>query len=42
MPAMSFAWSVNPKGGRCGGASGCVRAARSVAVKSSRVSVSTW
>ena len=40
MPAMSFAWSVNPNGGRCGGASGCVRAARSVAVKSSKVSVS--
>ena len=41
MPAMSFAWSVNANGGRWGGASGCVRAARSVAVKSSRVSVST-
>jgi hypothetical protein len=36
---ISSAWSVKGSGGRRGGASGCVRAARSVAVRSSRVSV---
>lgn len=41
IPAISSAWSVNGKGGRCGGASGLVLAARSVAVRSSNVSVST-
>lgn len=40
IPAISSAWSVNGNGGMWGGASGCVRAARSVAVKSSKVSVS--
>lgn len=40
IPAISSAWSAKDKGGRCGGASGCVRAARSVAVRSSRDSVS--
>ena len=39
-PAISSAWSAKERGGRCGGASGFVRAARSVAVRSSRVSVS--
>lgn len=38
--AISSAWSVNGSGGSRGGASGCVRAARSVAVRSSSVSVS--
>jgi hypothetical protein len=36
---ISSAWSVKGSGGRRGGASGCVRAARSVAVRSSSVSV---
>jgi len=36
---ISSAWSVNGSGGSRGGASGCVRAARSVAVRSSSVSV---
>jgi hypothetical protein len=36
---ISSAWSANGSGGRRGGASGCVRAARSVAVRSSSVSV---
>jgi len=36
---ISSAWSANGRGGRRGGASGCVRAARSVAVRSSSVSV---
>lgn len=40
IPAMSSAWSLNDSGGRWGGASGWVRAARSVAVRSSNVSVS--
>lgn len=40
IPATSSAWSVNDNGGIWGGASGCVRAARSVAVRSSNVSVS--
>ena len=40
IPAISSAWSVNDSCGMWGGASGCVRAARSVAVKSSNVSVS--
>ena len=38
---ISSAWSANGSGGRRGGASGCVRAARSVAVRSSSVSVAT-
>ena len=38
-PAISSAWSANGSEGKCGGASGCVRAARSVAVRSSSVSV---
>ena len=38
---MSSAWSVKGSGGRRGGASGWVRAARSVAVRSSRFSVAT-
>ena len=41
IPAISSAWSANGKGGRWGGASGCVRAARSVATRSSRDSVAT-
>ena len=36
---ISSAWSANGNGGKRGGASGCVRAARSVAVRSSSVSV---
>lgn len=40
IPAMSSAWSVKASGGKRGGASGCVLAARSVAVRSSKVSVS--
>ena len=40
MPAISSAWSAKGSGGRCGGASGWVRAARSVAVRSSKDSVS--
>jgi hypothetical protein len=36
---ISSAWSANGSGGKRGGASGCVRAARSVAVRSSSVSV---
>lgn len=42
IPAISSAWSVNGRGGKRGGASGCVRAALSVAIRSSRVSVSVW
>lgn len=39
IPDISSAWSPKDSGGRCGGASGCVLAARSVAIRSSRVSV---
>lgn len=39
-PDISSAWSAKGSGGRRGGASGLVRAARSVAVRSSNVSVS--
>lgn len=39
IPDISSAWSANGNGGRWGGASGWVRAARSVAVRSSRFSV---
>lgn len=40
IPDISSACSVNGRGGSRGGASGCVRAARSVAVRSFRFSVS--
>jgi hypothetical protein len=36
---ISSAWSTKANGGRWGGASGCVRAALSVAMRSSRCSV---